>query len=263
MRAASLPGCSRQLCLSPGERLLLNESSKLFPHLLVHSTNICRGNTACQVFRAHVFFRNRGEWGESTVVGAVDVWHAQILEVGPAESTCVPKELQGMSVGYQVLWPNYVSAMLDFEQRSVTGDFSDCNYVNMPGKSARARTELAMWPKPIYRKCPTHNASLEIGRTFSGKCFSATLCPKLWSAAAGGCTPQLVELGPPYRRLVVMSKPWSFQKMHPWVLFSTRPYCLHPVHPFLTFLALRYPFYLSPSFSPSSLITTFLLLHKK
>lgn len=77
-------------------------------------------------------------------MGAADVWHARILEVSPAESMRVPKELQGISVGYQVLWPKYVSTMLDFEQKSVAGDFSYCNYVNMPGKSARARTELAM-----------------------------------------------------------------------------------------------------------------------
>lgn len=43
----------------------------------------------------------------------------------------------------------------------------------------------------------TQDASLEICTTLSGKCFSATLCPKLWSVAAGESTPNLVKLEPP------------------------------------------------------------------
>lgn len=39
--AASLSGWGRQLCLGPGGRRLLTESSELVPHLPVHSANIC------------------------------------------------------------------------------------------------------------------------------------------------------------------------------------------------------------------------------
>ena len=51
--------------------------------------------------------------------------HAQILEVSPSKSMHVPRELQGLSVGFKFLWPKYVSAILDFEQSSFTRDFSD------------------------------------------------------------------------------------------------------------------------------------------
>lgn len=64
-----------------------------------------------------------------------------------------PREFQGLSAGYKVLWPKNVSAMLDFEQSSFTRDFSDCKYVPMPGKSAGAGTELAAWPKVMYGQC--------------------------------------------------------------------------------------------------------------
>lgn len=43
----------------------------------------------------------------------------------------------------------------------------------------------------------THDASVEICRTFSGNGFSDTLCPKLWRVPTGGSTPNLVELEPP------------------------------------------------------------------
>lgn len=91
------------------------------------------------------------------------------------------------------------------------------------------------------------------------KCFFATSCPKLWSVAAGGSTPKLVELRPPHRSLVVIRKPQSFPD--PWARFCPRPWCLHPTHPFSKFLTLPYAFYhpllLEPPFFASIQIKLF------
>lgn len=98
-----------------------------------------------------MFSRGNEADGEGAVLGVLRqaVQCTPSLEVSPDESTHVPREPQGLSVGYKVLWPKYVSATLDFEQSSFTRHFSGCKYVPMPGKSAEAGTELAAWPRVI------------------------------------------------------------------------------------------------------------------
>lgn len=55
--------------------------------------------------------------------GAAAARQAQTLEVSPAETVRVPREVQGMSVvSSKALWLNDVSAVLDAEQGSFTGD---------------------------------------------------------------------------------------------------------------------------------------------
>ena len=79
-----------------------------------------------------------------------------------------------MPAAYEVLWPKYVSALLDSERSSFTRDLSDCKFLNMPGKSTEEGTDHIYQQGPSFTMLLWKAAASFLGNASLQHCGSKT-----------------------------------------------------------------------------------------